>query len=185
MENIVYFVRQADDNIFKIGITSGTMKKRLTGLQVGNPKKLRVYGELKTSESHRKIESFLHSKLKELRLEGEWFNLDSSQVDAIIKELQGAKITEQQPNFFKIFNIRNFIVKNVSLFVFYFMLQVFIGTAVLALASLNISYLPVWLHLICMLSILICNHGANFYVFTELQKFISNRNRLVKPVYFV
>ena len=70
----VYFI--SDGEYTKIGIAKN-MNKRLSSLQVGNPKKLRIvsFVPCDTENSARKIEKHLHERLGACRVEGEWFKL--------------------------------------------------------------------------------------------------------------
>lgn len=74
----VYLITN-DYHHFKIGITAGAIEKRLKQLQTGNSEKIELVKSYK-SEHHRTIESWLHKKYFNQRLEGEWFQLTDDDV---------------------------------------------------------------------------------------------------------
>lgn len=73
----VYFI--SDGEHTKIGVAKN-MEKRLSSLQVGNPKKLKIVSFVPCCSEHiaRKIEKYLHESLSGCRMVGEWFNLPAS-----------------------------------------------------------------------------------------------------------
>lgn len=94
----VYFIRQAEDEIFKIGMTNRTPKSRLDQLQVTSPFELNIFGFIKAINA-RKVERQLHKKFRDYRLNGEWFNLSEQQVEHVLKEFDGEKLN---PDFIEI-----------------------------------------------------------------------------------
>ena len=73
----VYFI--SDGEYTKIGVAQN-MNKRLSCLQVGNPKKLKIVSFIPCSTEYiaRKIEKYMHESLSCCRTIGEWFKLPGS-----------------------------------------------------------------------------------------------------------
>lgn len=68
----LYFI--SDGKNIKIGIAKD-VKKRIKGLQTGNPHKLKLYRTIEVSDLQaKKIENNIHCYLSQFRLSGEWFN---------------------------------------------------------------------------------------------------------------
>jgi hypothetical protein len=81
----VYFIRHGDDDVFKIGITSGNVEDRLRQLQTGTPEKLTLYTYIKHPDPAIK-ERELHEKLKDRRINGEWFGLSPQEIRDILED---------------------------------------------------------------------------------------------------
>ena len=85
---IVYLLEECGDYPrYKIGVTKGTPEKRVKGLQTGNPNKI-IVAKTFPSEFNTMIESKLHRYYQSKRKEGEWFELDSEDVDNFINDCQ-------------------------------------------------------------------------------------------------
>lgn len=70
MSGFVYFIREGKHGPIKIGSTeSYDAYERLKGLQTGNPRRLRPFGAIETSDP-RELERELHELFYELRLQG-------------------------------------------------------------------------------------------------------------------
>jgi len=67
----VYFIQSGDSGPIKIGVAYN-VKQRIAGLQTANPNKLNLLATIKNKNAL-KVESDLHEKFKEHRLQGEWF----------------------------------------------------------------------------------------------------------------
>lgn len=81
----VYFIYENGDlNYFKIGWCFN-LQERLSGLQTGNRRKLEVYNYYFVQFAYDE-EQRLHSLFKESRINGEWFQVSTKDVDAIINE---------------------------------------------------------------------------------------------------
>jgi hypothetical protein len=86
-----YFVQSVRGGSIKIGKTKQDPNKRLRELQTGSPEELQIVGLYKGD-----IEAELHSKFKDLRTHGEWFDnkpelvsyIESLPTDALNKVLQ-------------------------------------------------------------------------------------------------
>jgi len=76
----VYFIRNTDEGVTKIGI-SNDPEKRLKFLQTSNHSKLRLVGVIPHGGSL--LESMLHKQLHETRLNGEWFK-DSDRLRSLL-----------------------------------------------------------------------------------------------------
>ena len=71
MQNeIVYFIQSGEEGPIKIGTTSEDIKKRVAGLQTGNPYKLKI---LKVISGGRELEQEIHERFFDIRMMGEWF----------------------------------------------------------------------------------------------------------------
>lgn len=66
----VYFVQEGQRGPIKIGFAGWSPRDRLTGLQVGNPRRLRLIGLV---EGTGKTERDWHARFESLRIRGEWF----------------------------------------------------------------------------------------------------------------
>lgn len=73
MVGYIYFIRDELGHI-KIGIAKN-IKKRFDTIQTYNPMRLEVYRtlEIENMQIASKLEKILHTKFKEYRLQGEWF----------------------------------------------------------------------------------------------------------------
>jgi len=70
-EVVVYFIQHGKDGPIKIGrSTRGRVRKRISSLQIGSPKKLEV---LHIADASPPDEAILHKKFGQHRLSGEWF----------------------------------------------------------------------------------------------------------------
>lgn len=70
---ILYLIQMGEDGPVKIGITSD-IKKRLTELQVGNPKRLRILKTFELKDDYApSAEDSLHHSFRFTRMSGEWF----------------------------------------------------------------------------------------------------------------
>ena len=79
----------------KVGMTYGSVKKRMESLQIGSPIHMKVLFETSVDERQigattGEIESAIHKKLEAVRVRGEWFQIDRSQViSAILEVIEG------------------------------------------------------------------------------------------------
>ncbi len=64
---------------YKIGITAGTVTKRVVELQTGSPTKIEISG-YSYNKNALEMEQWLHTKFHSKRLEGEWFALNDDDV---------------------------------------------------------------------------------------------------------
>jgi hypothetical protein len=92
INGIVYFIKVKDSNRFKIGFTTKTIEKRLSGLQVGCPYDLIPYRAIKCSDPN-KLEKYLHDCFSAQNIRGEWFDLTDDEVDQITNFIGGAEST--------------------------------------------------------------------------------------------
>ena len=73
MSGYVYFVRNSDNDVIKIGFASN-LGARIASLQTGNPELLVLVMSLLGS---REEEKQIHERFSSKRLRGEWFSLDA------------------------------------------------------------------------------------------------------------
>lgn len=75
----IYLIGQRDvPNRFKIGVTKGTIEKRLKKLQTGNAEELYLYKKFQT-ETPFTLEKMLHRNYASDRMVGEWFFLNEDE----------------------------------------------------------------------------------------------------------
>lgn len=78
---IVYLlVEDGDNELYKIGVTKGTVDSRIKKLQTGNGNKIRCVATFE-SVAPFKLEKVLHDYYKMDREEGEWFLLSKEQIN--------------------------------------------------------------------------------------------------------
>ncbi len=78
-DGFVYLICDPQNDRFKIGVTKGTIEKRIMELQTGNSTELHITNWYKSRYPFR-IEKMLHSKYSNYRVHGEWFNLPNDVV---------------------------------------------------------------------------------------------------------
>ena len=83
MSGFVYLL--CDGERFKIGMTRGTIEKRISELQTGNPNEIFISAYHKT-EHPMKVEQMMHLRYKISKVKNEWFNLSIDQVVSFNKE---------------------------------------------------------------------------------------------------
>ena len=77
----VYFIENTENNSIKIGYTGKNVKSRLSQLQTGSSARLKV---IKVINGNLPLETALHRKFSEYRLNGEWFSKEiKSKLDEI------------------------------------------------------------------------------------------------------
>jgi hypothetical protein len=70
----LYIINVENTNLYKIGV-SNDVKKRLIGIQTGNPFKCVIYKIYPSKYAYR-AEAYLQNKFKNKNTNGEWFSLD-------------------------------------------------------------------------------------------------------------
>ncbi|MDX1990742.1 MAG: GIY-YIG nuclease family protein [bacterium] len=80
-QGLVYLIR-SDNGLYKIGLTTTDVQRRLKGLQDCSPVSLSLEAVWEVYD-FRKIELLLHEKFKDKRSHGEWFKLNQDDVRAI------------------------------------------------------------------------------------------------------
>lgn len=80
--SLVYVIGQRNSSIAKIGVTGGSLRSRLKGIQTGSPVKLEVLWWFYASTAD---EQYLHAVFDEYRLEGEWFDFRGEEPDIVVK----------------------------------------------------------------------------------------------------
>lgn len=80
----VYLLCENGDNeLYKIGVTGGSIENRIKKLQTGNGNKLLCVNSFLSSRPY-KLEKMLHAHFFSDREEGEWFLLSKEQVESFI-----------------------------------------------------------------------------------------------------
>ena len=85
MKGYVYLL--TDGEFFKIGVTKGSIEKRIKKLQTGNPNNIAIVNYHLT-EYPFKIESALHARHSHQRINNEWFNLTPYDIKNFKKECE-------------------------------------------------------------------------------------------------
>lgn len=76
----VYFIKHIGLKPVKIGYSSSDNPiNRINNFKISSPYGLELIGIIKTIDA-KKLETFLHKKYKEKRLNGEWFNLSQKEL---------------------------------------------------------------------------------------------------------
>lgn len=78
----VYLIA-SQDNHYKIGYTKREVKNRLKELKTGNSQTLDVISIFESKWGN-KIESYLHRRFKDKKIDGEWFELNDYDVNNFI-----------------------------------------------------------------------------------------------------
>lgn len=86
----IYFIENTKTNNFKIGKTNN-IQKRIKALQTGNDYILTVKKQI-LCDSTFKIEKIIHRYFTAKRVNGEWFNINMTQVNEISKVINLAKL---------------------------------------------------------------------------------------------
>lgn len=89
---MIYFIRNGDSNLIKVGYCSGDPMKRLQAMQTGNPHQLILIGY---REGDKSMERKIHSWFKANRVRGEWFHQDGYVWDTIVSLLRGRIINKK------------------------------------------------------------------------------------------
>lgn len=85
MKGYVYLL--TDGEFFKIGVTKGSIEKRIKKLQTGNPDNIAIVNYHLT-EYPFKMESALHAKYANKRINNEWFDLSLNDVTSFNQECE-------------------------------------------------------------------------------------------------
>lgn len=88
----VYLINAYGTDLYKIGITTGDIEKRITQLKTGNPYELNLINIFEC-QYHRKVESWMHKKYNSYRKEGEWFELSDDNVFSFVNDCKQAHDT--------------------------------------------------------------------------------------------
>lgn len=79
MGGIVYLICDSSNNQFKIGVTKGSIDRRIKKLQTGNPTELFLANFHETEYPYR-LEKMLHAHFATKKVMGEWFELSEEDV---------------------------------------------------------------------------------------------------------
>ena len=80
-KGFVYLICDPSTDLFKIGLTTGKLENRLKKLQTGNGTELHLVTFHKTEYPY-KIEKMLHNHFSNKKELGEWFNLDTDDINS-------------------------------------------------------------------------------------------------------
>ena len=85
----IYLIKSynEDQPLYKIGFTKGNSMERLKQHSTGNPFDLELVFTFDT-KFNMKVERILHRKYKSKHIRGEWFNLDTGEVDSFLDVCQ-------------------------------------------------------------------------------------------------
>lgn len=84
------------NGVYKIGITTTTIAKRVKSLQTGNAYKITRYWSKKCS-NYVQMEKYFHRKFAKKRMCGEWFALDDKDLE-FIKNCKRYSIFQRKAN---------------------------------------------------------------------------------------
>lgn len=70
----IYIIREDDSDFHKIGISNGFPTIRVTALQIGNPRKIKLVAYYHC-ENPAQLEQILHAQLEKYAVRGEWFDV--------------------------------------------------------------------------------------------------------------
>lgn len=75
----VYLMCDANSNLYKIGVTSGSVESRMKKLQTGNGNEIHIVNHFETDKPFR-LERILHKAFFEKNRLNEWFELEPEDV---------------------------------------------------------------------------------------------------------
>ena len=105
----VYFIENTENNSIKIGYTAKSVKSRLSQLQTGSSARLEV---IKVINGDLSLETALHRKFSEYRLNGEWFSKEiKSKLDEINIEDYKTENNNDEKNSFSFKNILDILMR--------------------------------------------------------------------------
>lgn len=87
----VYIISEGTE-FFKIGWASN-VKQRLKDLQIANPRRLQIVKQIQST--NKKDEKIIHYKYHDKKVRGEWFELDSSDIEEIEEYLKNISNEER------------------------------------------------------------------------------------------
>jgi len=88
MAQYQYVVAHAPCGPCKAGITNNP-RRRLRELQTGSPKKLKIWLCVRIPGGAQEVERKVHTALKPLRMEGEWFDLTVEEAVVAVRRISG------------------------------------------------------------------------------------------------
>ena len=80
MSNVVYIVKETDEEKYKVGVTSN-IEQRMRTLQTANPEILELVTTYDAGVWAFRIEAAFKKHYKNKKMQGEWFRLDRCEVD--------------------------------------------------------------------------------------------------------
>jgi DNA-binding XRE family transcriptional regulator len=85
-DGYIYAIGSTGTSAVKIGSTRGSVKQRVSILQVGQPFRLQILASVAVDADVQRIEKQIHAFLDAERVSGEWFNIpmDTAQLEALM-----------------------------------------------------------------------------------------------------
>lgn len=85
----IYLISESDNpDVYKIGLTKNSPKKRLKALQTGNSSKLTIHALFETNYPF-KVEKMLHKRFQLEHKLNEWFELNPADVQNFLEICDG------------------------------------------------------------------------------------------------
>lgn len=75
----IYLICDPNQNTYKIGVTRNLVQDRIKKLQTGNASELHMIHTVKTEYPFR-LETMLHNKFKDKKVNGEWYSLSQDDI---------------------------------------------------------------------------------------------------------
>ena len=104
---IVYLICDVEKNLYKIGVTTGSIENRMKKLQTGNGTELLLVNQYACDYPF-KIEKMLHNHFKNRNTINEWFDLTDEEV------LSFNKVCEDKDKIIKVLMDNPFFAKTLS-----------------------------------------------------------------------
>ena len=83
---LVYFIKAKDKDLFKIGYTSSNVNDRVKAINVGCPYDVALYATIPAVDN---TEKSIHEQLTRYHLKGEWFEVSLSVINMLLMNVQG------------------------------------------------------------------------------------------------
>lgn len=106
-EGYIYLLCNALNEHYKIGMTTNTVKQRISELQTGNATEIFMVHQHKTKYP-RRIETMLHNRFNSKRVLNEWFQLTAEDV------INFPKTCQEMENIIKTLENNPFFTKNLK-----------------------------------------------------------------------
>lgn len=103
----VYLICDVEKNLYKIGVTTGSIEKRMKKLQTGNGTELLLVNHYECDYPF-KVEKMLHNHFSNKKVLNEWFELSDEEA------LSFTKVCEDKDNIIKCLMDNPFFVKTLQ-----------------------------------------------------------------------
>lgn len=89
MSGRVYLIScgEGEEKICKIGYTKNAVEKRIKQLKTGNHLQINIESVFETKWAT-KMEAVFHNRYKHLKVSGEWFKLEESNIESFLKDCE-------------------------------------------------------------------------------------------------